>query len=95
MSARVDETGRLSFGSLLSFLPPDVRSLTRKTEKTAQKVINRSYGVVFIETCINENLQPSFIDIEPYDPAANEQEYNSHSRKEILERELENQRNQL
>ena len=52
MSARVDETGRLNFGSLLTLLPPDVRSLTRKIEKTTQKVINRSYGVVFIETCL-------------------------------------------
>ena len=61
MSVRIDETGRRTFGSLLTLLPPDVRSLTRKTEKTAQKVVNRSYGVVFIETCIHENLLPSFI----------------------------------
>ena len=90
MSARVDETGRLNFGSLLNLLPTDVRSLTRKAEKCAKKVINRSYGVVFIETCLNENLLPSFIDIKDYDPAANELEFISHPRKEILLRDLEN-----
>ena len=95
MSVRIDETGRRSFGSLLSLLPPDVRSLTRKIEKTAQKVTNRSYGVVFIETCINENLLPSFIDIKPFDPAANEREYTTNFRKEMLLRELDNQRDKL
>ena len=61
-----------SIGVYLQQLAPETKVLTRKLERTKEKLLNCSYGVIFIKTCISENLLPHFTDINPYDPVAKE-----------------------
>ena len=51
---------QIKFGQLLFSLNNQDRSLVRNLEKFYRKQIQSSYGVVFNETCLNENLLPKY-----------------------------------
>ena len=54
---------QVNFGVLLFCLNNQDRSLVRNLEKLYRKQIQSSYGVVFNETCLNENSLPKYTDI--------------------------------
>ena len=81
-----------TFGVLLQQLSPQSKTQARKLEKLKNKFLNCSYGVKFIDICIQESLLPKFTDIKPYDPVAREQDFTNNYRKELLKYELKNQK---
>ena len=83
----------LPIGILLNQLPPHVKNLTRKLERTEKKLVNCSTGVSFLKICIQENLLPKFTDIKSYDPASKQRDFTQNYRQEVLHYELENQLN--
>ena len=55
-----------TIGILLNQLPPPVKLLTRKLERTEKKLVNCSSGVSFLNVCIQEKMLPKFTDIYIY-----------------------------
>ena len=53
----------MNFGNLLFQQPYNIRKQVRNIETNEKKLIQTKMAVVFNNTCINENLPPTFINI--------------------------------
>ena len=75
---------QVNFGQLLFRLNNQDRSLVRNLEKLYRKQIQSSYGVVFNETCLNENLLPKYTDIRTHDPGVRYEDCTFKFRRDLL-----------
>ena len=55
-----EEARNASVGLLLNLVEPESKNLFRTLEKLQKKYINKKYGVIFNETCLNEKLLPNY-----------------------------------
>ena len=56
----VDDDRNASVGYLLSTVEQESKKLFRTLEKLYRKYINAKFGVLFNQTCLNENLLPNY-----------------------------------
>ena len=49
-----------SYGELINILPDEGRKLIRTRESIIKKIINAELSITFNETCIRENLLPTY-----------------------------------
>ena len=57
----------LNFGQLLHLLNnEELKNKIRNFEKQKKKVISAKYGILFNQTCLNEELYPTFTNIYIY-----------------------------
>ena len=49
-----------SYGELINTLPDEGKKLIRIRESTIKKIINAELSITFNETCIRENLLPTY-----------------------------------
>ena len=48
----------LNFGQLLQSGDNELKNITRNFEKQKQQIISAQYGILFNQTCLNEELYP-------------------------------------
>ena len=56
----------LNFGQLLHLLDNELKNIIRNFENTPQKIISAQYGIVFNQTCLNEELYHAYPNIYIY-----------------------------
>ena len=84
-----------NFGELLFTFEEQERRIIRNLESTHRKKVNCHYAVVFNETCLRENLLPSFTNIRLYDQAVQQREFTVNFREKLLQEELSAKKQQL
>ena len=53
----------LTFGELLHPLNGDLKNQIRKFEKQKKQILSAKYGILFNQTCLNEELHPTYTNI--------------------------------
>ena len=56
----------LDFGQLLYLLDNELKIIIRNFEKQTKKNISAQYGILFNQTCLNEELYPAYSNIYIY-----------------------------
>ena len=58
----------LNFGQLLHLLDNELKNIIRNFEKQKKQIISAQYGILFKQTCLNEELYPAYSNIYIYIP---------------------------
>ena len=53
----------MNFGQLLHLLDNELKNIIRNFEKQRKQIISAQYGILFNQTCLNEELQPTYSNI--------------------------------
>ena len=53
----------LNFGQLLYLLDDELKNTIRNIEKQKKQIISAQYGILFNQTCLNEELYPAYSNI--------------------------------
>ena len=56
----------LNFGQLLHLLDNDLENIIRNFKKQKKQIISAQYGILFNQTCLNEELYPAYTNIYIY-----------------------------
>ena len=56
----------LTFGELLHPLNGDLKNQIRNFEKQKKQILSAKYGILFNQTCLNEELHPTYRNIYIY-----------------------------
>ena len=56
----------LNFGQLLYLLDDELKNTIRNLEKQKKQIISAQYGILFNQTCLNEELYPAYSNIYIY-----------------------------
>lgn len=80
------KTANMNFGQLLYSLPNDKKKLARQIEKVNNKINKAKTSLVFNKMCIQENLLPTYTNINTHDPAAREEQFTVEYRQQLITR---------
>lgn len=78
----------MDIGRLIYNLPHNVKNTIRKIEKTQKKLVNNQSATVFNQTCLQENILPTYTNIRTHDPAARSEHITMEYRKKLLQRQI-------
>jgi PHD/YefM family antitoxin component YafN of YafNO toxin-antitoxin module len=77
-----------NFGDTLHTLPPNIRVIVRKMERSIIKVLNAEAAVSFNTICLKENIFPNYTKINVHDKSARHDEITYRYRRDLVIRQI-------
>ena len=78
----------MSLGNLIFYLRNDQKVLIRKIEKLQRKREKTKNGVIFNQTCLQEDILPKYTNIKVHDPAARKTAFTKEYRRKLVQLQL-------